>query len=223
MCPDRQILSLYFDGELPSPWKERFEAHRDACPDCGRQLAAWAGTRAALAADSVAVEALSREAGERVWLRLSAGFAAAEVAAGPAREAGVTGPAVRRQRNTRPTHNGFGYRPGRAGFLRRRLSIPLPAAAAAAALLVLAFALLARQAVRPGLPAAIPFAAGGPGGVVETPLPVPASSMSDVLRYLDEGGDGFTVINLPEKGSFASFGEPALRKAADYSRRRSGP
>jgi hypothetical protein len=38
MCPDRQILSVYHDGELPSPWKEKMEAHLETCPECRAQL-----------------------------------------------------------------------------------------------------------------------------------------------------------------------------------------
>jgi len=45
MCPDRQILSVYFDGELDSPWKEKFEKHLEACPSCREHLAAYQVTR----------------------------------------------------------------------------------------------------------------------------------------------------------------------------------
>jgi anti-sigma factor RsiW len=34
MCPDRQILSVYLDEELPSPWKEKMEAHVSSCAEC---------------------------------------------------------------------------------------------------------------------------------------------------------------------------------------------
>jgi anti-sigma factor RsiW len=38
MCPDRQILSVYFDNELHSPWKEKLEAHLEQCPECRARL-----------------------------------------------------------------------------------------------------------------------------------------------------------------------------------------
>jgi anti-sigma factor RsiW len=38
MCPDRQLLSVYLDGELPSPWKEKLEAHLAFCAECASQL-----------------------------------------------------------------------------------------------------------------------------------------------------------------------------------------
>ena len=41
MCPDRQMISLYFDGELPSPWKEKMEAHLVSCPECRSVLAGY--------------------------------------------------------------------------------------------------------------------------------------------------------------------------------------
>jgi hypothetical protein len=38
MCPNRQILSLYRDGELPSPWKEKLESHLALCAPCRERL-----------------------------------------------------------------------------------------------------------------------------------------------------------------------------------------
>ncbi|MDR1216863.1 MAG: zf-HC2 domain-containing protein [Treponema sp.] len=39
MCPAQQLLSVYFDGELPSPWKERMETHVASCTKCASRLA----------------------------------------------------------------------------------------------------------------------------------------------------------------------------------------
>ena len=38
MCPDPQMLSLYHDGELPSPWKEKLESHLADCFVCAERL-----------------------------------------------------------------------------------------------------------------------------------------------------------------------------------------
>jgi len=38
MCPDKQILSIYADGELPSPWKEKLETHLENCADCAEKF-----------------------------------------------------------------------------------------------------------------------------------------------------------------------------------------
>ncbi|MDR0645301.1 MAG: zf-HC2 domain-containing protein [Treponema sp.] len=39
MCPEQQLLSVYFDGELPSPWKEKMESHVVSCAKCASRLA----------------------------------------------------------------------------------------------------------------------------------------------------------------------------------------
>jgi hypothetical protein len=41
MCPDREILSVYLDGELPSPWKEKLESHLEGCARCRERLEAY--------------------------------------------------------------------------------------------------------------------------------------------------------------------------------------
>ncbi|MCL1818391.1 MAG: zf-HC2 domain-containing protein [Spirochaetaceae bacterium] len=34
MCPDKQLLSAYCDGEVPSPWREKIQAHLEECGAC---------------------------------------------------------------------------------------------------------------------------------------------------------------------------------------------
>ena len=38
MCPDSQIISVYLDNELPTPWKEKIEIHFGDCPECKEKL-----------------------------------------------------------------------------------------------------------------------------------------------------------------------------------------
>jgi anti-sigma factor RsiW len=75
MCPDPQILSLYHDGELPSPWEKRLESHLSACAECRDrldQLRRLSGILSEPADFSV------EPARERVWQRLhSTGTSAA--------------------------------------------------------------------------------------------------------------------------------------------------
>lgn len=33
-CPDSDLYSAWVDGEVPSPWKEKLEAHLASCPKC---------------------------------------------------------------------------------------------------------------------------------------------------------------------------------------------
>jgi hypothetical protein len=68
MCPDRQILSVYFDGELGSPWKEKLEKHLEDCVRCREQLESYRLARREL---SPAADALSRGALDRVWEKLA--------------------------------------------------------------------------------------------------------------------------------------------------------
>jgi hypothetical protein len=55
---------------------------------------------------------------------------------------------------------------------------------------------------------------------LEGPDLIPVADMSGVLQYLgnrDSGGD-ILILRLPETRSFMSSGEPAILKAADYTR-----
>lgn len=63
MCPDNQILSIYFDGELDSPWKEKLEVHLENCASCREHLALYRHTRQELAKKPVNPE----KALLRVW------------------------------------------------------------------------------------------------------------------------------------------------------------
>jgi hypothetical protein len=63
MCPDNQILSIYFDGELDSPWKEKFESHLENCASCREHLALYQRAREEL----VKTPARAEEALVRVW------------------------------------------------------------------------------------------------------------------------------------------------------------
>jgi len=45
MCPDRQILSAYFDGEIDSPWDRAIADHLAGCERCRRVLEELEETR----------------------------------------------------------------------------------------------------------------------------------------------------------------------------------
>jgi anti-sigma factor RsiW len=69
MCPDSQILSLYFDDELSSPWKEKFEAHLAGCASCAEKLANYTGLRTELTSFQPPSCDAARN---RVWQNLAA-------------------------------------------------------------------------------------------------------------------------------------------------------
>ena len=200
MCPDRQIISLYFDGELPSPWKEKMESHLEACPECRAALASYGSF--GKQPDDPSEESILA-ARERVWNKLSAPtLVVSENSA--QRAARQQSQFIMRQR-----------------VWNRSVTLPLPAAAAAAVLIIIAMlAIFGLRDSKPGVQdkmAVIPEymqVVGNEQGMV------PTTDMTSVLNYLSglDNGD-FMVIRLPETRSFVHTGEPALINAADYSRR----
>jgi anti-sigma factor RsiW len=194
MCPDRQILSVYFDGELPSPWKEKMEAHLASCSECRgrlekyRLLTKTLSCREGAQEDSKKplVEASIEAAKDRIWRNLSG------------LEMEKWG---ERRKET---------------LWRRSVPVPLPAAAAAAIFIILAcIAVLARQPLKGGIQ---DMAATGMNLDAQEILPV--ADMNGILQYLGNNDTAdFVIIRLPESKNFMSAGEPTILKAADYSRR----
>jgi anti-sigma factor RsiW len=190
MCPDYQILSVYVDGELPSPWKEKMEVHLVSCPQCVERLAALKRLSlrsSALRSSDEALESALGAAQERVWQQLS-------------RLEPATGVAWTQ----------------RPRIWRRRVSVPLPAVAAAAAALLVAASLMLTRQTAPQTPDTMTATLSNQGMAVPV---VPVSTISEVLQYLgNQDATDTTLIKLPESKSFSSSGEPTLIKAADYSR-----
>jgi hypothetical protein len=67
MCPDRQLLSVYLDGELSSPWKEKMEEHICGCVCCTQQIETY---RKISIRHSAEEETLFKDARENVWQKL---------------------------------------------------------------------------------------------------------------------------------------------------------
>jgi hypothetical protein len=212
MCPDKQILSVYFDGELPARFRRLIEDHLASCGQCGRTLASFAVLSAKLSSgedDGVSSgAALLDAARERVWNKLSA-------------------------QSLSPDNGGLNIAGRRKfpgmGVLRKRVSVPLPFAAAAGLLLVFAAAVLFNQfaPLRPQPPApgiiARPLEGpsdmyyGGAGGEnFMTQAGAPAN-MAEVLHYLNNSGADVVDIRLPGSRNFSSSGEPKLINAANYA------
>jgi hypothetical protein len=195
-CPDRQLLSVYFDGELPSPWKEKMESHVAVCPRCARQMQIYQGFSLASSAEDNALVT----AKERVWQKLEQG---ADV------ESAVHAvPDLPRA----PT--------GNRAVWRRRISIPLPAAAAAAVLMaVLSFLIGLRVTGAPGNPGMTVGMTFASEEEFEMPGIISASDMENMLQYFDSRDNSdIIILRLPEIPGFESYGEPAMLTAADYSR-----
>jgi anti-sigma factor RsiW len=71
MCPDRELLSAWIDGEVPSPWRESLDRHLDSCTACSAAVASIRGVQGILSADSSAIDEAARSAKDRVAARLS--------------------------------------------------------------------------------------------------------------------------------------------------------
>jgi anti-sigma factor RsiW len=194
MCPDRQIISVYVDNELPSPWKEKLESHAVQCRECGDQIGKYSSMRSLLAglpddpavADSNAerVEPVLEAAKSRVWKNLVKDMAPPRRQPGEARKPW-------------------------------RLTMPVPAAVAA----LTAVALLAALAGG----SMISSAQKDSGmATLKTDMQgvLPVVDMAGVLQYLEtqETAADIVIIRLPESRNFVPSGEPALVRAADYMR-----
>jgi len=100
----------------------------------------------------------------------------------------------------------------------------LPAAAAAAAVIALLAVMLLRespdrggglanQSVEPASRANFALIAEEEPGVI------PMTDLNSVLQYLGADGSDIIILQLPESKSFLKAGEPAIVRAADYTRR----
>jgi hypothetical protein len=112
MCPDREILSVYLDGEIPSPWKEKLENHLAGCARCRERLEGYRAVHRMIFRQS-AVPGAMEAAKERVRVNLE---------------------------NRIKTDPGPRFRA--AGIWQRCITVPLPVAAAAAAILVITLTLI---------------------------------------------------------------------------------
>jgi hypothetical protein len=218
MCPDPQILSIYLDGELPSPWREKMQDHFSQCSVCREKLENFRRLQELFKKDThirrtltknvidesgsekpYTEEALTEsmeEAKNRIWNKIES------------------------KRRFTPRYN----------LWHRRLSIPLPAAAAAAIIIMLFAVMGARRtgddiALRQIGPAERTniFLTDAFFSDDDIPMIPAAADMNGMLQYLNPGGANIIILQLPENKSFSGAGEPALIRAADYSSRIRGP
>ena len=170
------MISVYLDGELPSPWKEKLESHVSDCRECAERMEAYRSVSFGSAGAGEDAEGAS----DRVWQRLNASM--------------KDGKRLSRRR----------------AIWRRSVSLPIPAAAALI-VLVTALALITAGPRTDGM-SAVSLA-------TETEFDLPASDMESVMEYLiGRSGSEVLMMRLPKYESFVSSGEPAIIRAADYSR-----
>jgi hypothetical protein len=205
MCPDPQLLSIYLDGELPSPWKEKMQDHFAQCPKCKEKLENFRRLQELFKED----RAVKRTFVERIVDEPSEPRTYTEQDLIQTKER-IWNKIEKRQC----------FMP-RSGLLQRKLSIPLPAAAAAAVIILLLTAFWIRGAnqVEPSENTNFILAAEM-DNIQEIPGIIPAADMSGLLQYLSPQNTGTNIIilQLPESKNFFRSGEPAMIRAADFSR-----
>jgi hypothetical protein len=190
MCPDRQFISLYLDGELPSPWDGKMEAHLESCEECRSVMTGYRNIKNHLQ-DNTKIDCGAAQ--ERVWKKLTA--------------PGLVSP------REHPKATGLNRIWGRS------ITLPLPVAAAAALVFVVFFALVGVRSLFRPVPILQEQVAASGIGLNDNGM-VNIQDMAGVLQYLSNQDNGdFMVIRLPESRTFSRIGEPALINAADYSRR----
>ena len=207
MCPDRQIISLYFDMELPSPWKEKMEAHLKSCPKCQAELARYRQLGESLKdLNEESIQAAS----QRVWKKLGTTEFVSESI-------------VYKKYNNALYGN-------RKGLWRKSINLPLPVAVAA--LLAIVFSLVftfmrsgntTNDAVAIMPEQLNPIAQEWSSTVMGDDLATffPAMDMEFLLQQIINQNEGdFVIVRLPENRRFSRAGQPTLINAADYSRSR---
>jgi anti-sigma factor RsiW len=213
MCPDAELLSAYFDHEIPSPYAERLAKHVGSCPACQAKLAAFADLRSTLESDTpLPGEGLAQEA----ILRDLAGIQ-------PGKKTTVKG----------------SFSLGRE-FWGHSWQIPVPMAIAALLAVaiipsvgVIAFSHSSPRslaAAKENFPTAAPdaaaseraFAYAQPASDQAIDLSGSEAEFSDIdslLRYLDSSNTSITVnIQLPAGKPLEYSGAPRLRKVTDQGK-----
>jgi hypothetical protein len=201
MCPEKHILSVYFDGELPAPFKARLDSHVEACTTCRATLASFTAMSAGVsdvvdvaggAVDSSAFDDAMSKAKARIRERLT----------------GEQGKNVR----------SFGF----VSVLRRSVRVPFPIAAAASALIVFAFGVLFFSFGKLSTAGQMKNANRSDVIVDSFPfesfvIPEGAVSISDLSSYFDKtDADMFDISLPPEIRNFNSYGDPNRLPTAAY-------
>lgn len=189
MCPDRQILSVYLDNELPSPWKEKMEAHVASCAECRTILKQYQAVSVmANSAKDDHIKSAENSAKDRVW---------EQIAMLDFGEQNVLSP-----------------RGNRSSLWKHSVSISVPAAIAAALLIAFTAAFIGTAFTRPvqDLHSVAALEA-------QNVIPSADLARIIQYLDTQEDASSMMIINLPETENFTSSGEPALIRAADYRKR----
>lgn len=191
MCPDRELLSAFADGEVPSPWDAKIERHAADCPRCREALDGLRRLRAAF------VESEPSGVEGRVAERRD--FEEARLELARSRVLARVNETLAARSRARPT------------LWSRRVSLPLPAAAAAAlALGLLAMAWATTGARNAELRMALNAAPQPAASIAST-------GMEGILELIARQEAGVNItISLPAGASVRPSGEPIMIREADF-------
>jgi len=204
MCPDPQLLSIFVDGELPSPWKEKMEGHIKVCSVCREKYGNFKQLHELFKKDTT----IRRKYVERVIDE-------------PAEERTYTEEEMQETKE-RVWQKIEANRHPRSNVWRRRLSIPIPVAAAAAIVITLMAGLWVRNenTAQSGLASLQDDSSERVNFILaaeeEMPSIYPAADLNDVFKYLTSDGTDIIILRLPPERSFHRVGEPAIIRAADF-------
>jgi len=179
MCPDETLLTAYVDDEVPSPWKERIEAHLDQCARCQSRVAQYRALTAALHVADAVDDAHLEQAAQRIHASLD----------------------DRLLKLSRPPHENTAFDrfceryPLISMLSSRRVSVPLPLLAASLLLLVffagLAFGLFGVHRN------------GGQSMVLSTKLPAATSANIESLVSTLSQADQSQFVTIRAPGNFS--------------------
>lgn len=246
MCPDSQLLSIYLDGELPSPWKEKMETHLSKCNECREKLVNFRQLRELLKKEThtrrtVMERIIPEPTGKRSYSETDGDTSLEEVHSQPFIDSisSQNSQAFSAQHSqTFSEHEVMEISRDkvwqklesrqrterRSGLWRRRLSVPLPAAAAAAVFVVVVSMLWVRApwgGVNNFANQSTDIATRSNiilAAEEEMPGILPVADLNSVLQFLGTDGTEVLILRLPEHRNFFRAGEPAIINAADYRR-----
>ncbi|WP_455381171.1 anti-sigma factor family protein [Salinispira pacifica] len=192
MSPERDFISAYLDGEVPSPWKERIQRSIEESPEMRKAYEAHRRVSDLLAR---APEPDFSAARGRVWDVLEARLSNSGAA--------PQGDSI----DTRP-----GAQPAPLSLWRRRVSLPVPVAVAAAAVFVFFVAFSVFRFVS-GAGADGAAMAQSVEGLNVTVNVKDVEQLIDILNGQNKIRE--VKIELPEPHQFRLMGEPLLLRASD--------
>jgi anti-sigma factor RsiW len=187
MCPDDALLSAYLDGEVPSPWKEKIDAHINACPRCQAKVAEFQALSSTLRTDF--------DTREQEFLRLARSRIASSI-----------------NFDTDPHKRAVGRVKVWQDLWSRRISLPMPVLIASAA----AFVLVIGAAIGGfGSFKGITQKATGIMASDSRTITAQSATLELMAQYMKQQSVQPVMIEIPNESVFYQSGNPLIVTDAD--------